>query len=183
MKGSWSVLNLFTMSCPSSNMKARSLRKQEYQRTWILVSCVAFYIERIPPTWWRRHRHCSSKFHDKGLLEVSRASKVQVAVCLIMAYSLVEPTNCRLSISPRKCVQELEWFAPLDLFAFGSNQCKSVLLHDGEGIQQNVEGVEMSLILWRFSVQRELGELWQCCWLADSSLPVNFTVETLIDNF
>ena len=36
MKGSWSVLNLFTMSCPSLKMKARSLRKQERQRTWIL---------------------------------------------------------------------------------------------------------------------------------------------------
>ena len=78
MKGSWSVLNLFTMSLSSAKMKARSLGRKPnvFQEgklvNWSSMQCL---------TWGKIRRHYSSRCHDKEISEASHVSTEQVAIC------------------------------------------------------------------------------------------------------
>ena len=78
MKGSWSVLNLFTMSLSSAKMKARSLgRKPNVFQEGKLVNWSS--MQRL--TWGKIRRHYSSRCHDKEISEASHVSTEQVAIC------------------------------------------------------------------------------------------------------
>ena len=189
MKGSWSVLNLFTMSFPLLRMKARSLRKYwkclfaphylHHNKIMITACCNIELSEQWPfqckcRTWWRTHKHCSSKCRSMVLSTVFRVSKEQAGVCRTMEHSLAWLTKCRSSGSSRRSERGRGLSAPLDWSAFCSNRCRSVPPRGRRGTQRNVEEVETSLSLWRFWVQMGPGELWRWCWHVDSSPPVKF---------
>ena len=156
------------------------IRNYQHHNNILIPACCNIELSEQWPfqwkccTWWRRHKHCSSKCRSTGLSTASHASKEQVEASRTMEHSFAQLTKCRLSVSSRRSERGRGLSVPLDWSAFCSNRCRSVPPRGRRGTRRNVEEGETSLSLWRFWVQMGPGELWRWCWLVDSSPPVKF---------